>query len=333
MPGFDGGTPTIEDAYMDVTYFAPDVKLRGGKMKVPLSLERLESGAELLLIQRSVVNQLSPNRDIGFYLFGDLFGSRVAYQVGAFDGTIDNSSNSSGDINDGKEMAARVFVSPFRTWDEPYLKGLGVGAATTYGSDSPGESLSSFSYKTAESVTWFKYRTSSSITATQSGNRTRVDPQGYYFWGPFSMMGEWIWTNEGVTQVNASAGTTKQARFNNKGYMAQATYVLTGEDAAYKGLTPRNSFDPRNGHWGAFEVALRGSKLGVDDLAFADGFADPTVSAGSATEITAGINWYLSKNFKFQLNYVHTEFDRQILINSSPFSAVQSFLMQMQLSY
>lgn len=332
MPDFGQGQAVIEDAYMDVTYFGPELKLRGGKEKVPLSLERLQSSEYLTFIERSIVNRLTPNRDVGFYFFGDLLASRLTYQVGAFDGSLDNASND-GDVNDGKELAARVFGHPFLGTGVPFLTGLGFGVGGTYGNDDDGENLSGLNYRTAERVTFFKYLTSSTITATQSGRRARVDPQGYYFWGPFALMGELVWTNEGVKQVNSTTDASKEAIFNNRGFMAQASYVLTGENASYKGVVPANSFDPRNGHWGAFEVGLRGSQIHFDEDTVLDGFSNPKLTANDASEITAGVNWYFNKNFKFMVNYNWTNFDHSIEINDELFKGVQSFLMQMQLAY
>ena len=65
--------------------------------------------------------------------------------------------------------------------------------------------------------------------------------------------------------------------------------MLTGEDASYKRVVPINAFDPVNGTWGAFEVALRGATVGLDREAFAEGFASnsssvhtrPTTPSGS----------------------------------------------------
>jgi phosphate-selective porin OprO/OprP len=332
MPDLGQGDVTIEDAYLDVTYLAPELKLRAGKTKVPLSLERLQSSEYITFVERSIANRLTPNRDVGFYLFGDLLASEITYQLGAFDGTLDNSSTD-GDINDGKEMAARVFLHPFLGLGAPSLKGFGVGFGATYGNDDDGEDLSSLRYRTAERVTFFTYTSSSDITPSATGSRTRLAPQGYYFWGPFALMGEYNWTREGVSQENTATGAVREAFFENAGWEVQASYVLTGENASYRGVVPKRSFDPRSGRWGAFEVAARGSKIDFDGDVFALGFADPTVSAGGAAEVSAGVNWYLTRNFKLMVDYFHTRFDHDIEIDDELFSGVNSVLMQLQISY
>jgi len=332
MPDFGLGTTTLQDAYMDINYFGPEVKLRAGKTKVPFSLERLQSAQNLLFIERAISQNLAPNRDVGFYLFGDLLDSIVGYQAGVFNGEQDGGSVD-GDVNDGKELAARLFGFPFKETDLPYLQGLGVGLAGTYGADDGGNDVTNTNYRTSERVSFFRYRSPSNTTVTAQGNRNRVSPQGYYFWGPFGLQGEYIRSKVGVQWEGNTSGAITQREFDNEGWFVQASYVLTGEDATYGTLVPINNFDPRNGRWGAFEVALRGSKVSIDQDAFTSGFADPDAFPSKTSEITAGVNWYLNKNFKFQLNYSNTEFDRRIEINDELFSGVNSFQMQFQISY
>ena len=111
------------------------------------------------------------------------------------------------------------------------------------------------------------------------------------------------------------------------------TYVLTGEDASYKGVSPKNNFDPRNGKWGAFEVALRGSEINAGQEVFDEGFANPDNFASEVSEITAGVNWYLNKNVKFQLNYTRTSFDREVEINDATWNDLNSLIFQLQLAF
>jgi phosphate-selective porin OprO/OprP len=49
--------------------------------------------------------------------------------------------------------------------------------------------------------------------------------------------------------------------------------------------------------------------LTVDDKAFEDGYADAKKSAKSADAVGGGVNWYLSSNARFSLDYEQTAFD------------------------
>ena len=77
--------------------------------------------------------------------------------------------------------------------------------------------------------------------------------------------------------------------------MAQASYYLTGENSSFGWVKPLHPFDPRNGGWGAWEVAARISNTAAQSRQFELGFANPGVLAKTATEFALGINWYLKQ--------------------------------------
>ena len=113
-------------------------------------------------------------------------------------------------------------------------------------------------------------------------------------------------------------------RSNHDAWQIAATYLVTGEDASFKGVKPKKNFDLNTGSWGAWELVGRYSELNIDDKTFTYGildgsgaaplatahylYADPKVSARSAHTWTAGINWYLNPDVKFALNYARTSF-------------------------
>jgi phosphate-selective porin OprO/OprP len=78
------------------------------------------------------------------------------------------------------------------------------------------------------------------------------------------------------------------------------SYVLTGEDASYKGVSPINNFDPRNGRWGAFEVTARGGQTEIDEDAFGLGLASEPTSTAGRLELVLGLNWYLKPQLQVQ---------------------------------
>src|SRR5262245_10442631 len=111
MTDFGGGTATVQDAYIDARPWSWG-KLRAGKYKPPVGLERLQSGSELLFVERGLPTNLVPNRDVGAQLHGELFDGAFSYALGAFNGVPDLGSGDL-DNNDSKEFAGRVFVQPF----------------------------------------------------------------------------------------------------------------------------------------------------------------------------------------------------------------------------
>jgi phosphate-selective porin OprO and OprP len=305
MPDFGNGQVVLQDAYADVRIL-PEIKLRGGKFKEPVGLERLQSAKDILFVERALPTNLVPNRDVGFQLFGDIGGGIVSYAVGAFDGVFDGGLTD-GDNNDGKDVAGRLFFQPFLKTEIGPLQGLGFGAAGTYGKQKGSAATPNLPvFKTAGQSTFFKYLntpasgTASASIAVASGKVFRVVPQLYYSWGHFGLLGEYVRSSQEVTN-----GTT--ATLTNQAWQTTVSYVLTGEKASYKGVKVKNPINPKQGHWGAFELVGRYNELRVDKAAFPT-FADPTASANLARAFGGGFNWYLTDNVKVVADFEHTLF-------------------------
>jgi phosphate-selective porin OprO/OprP len=329
MPDFGGGQTVLQDAYMDVKYL-PYARLRAGKYKNPLSLERLQGGSELLFVERSIANNLAPNRDVGVGLFGDVLDGALSYQASVFNGTGDGGS-SDGDTTSDKEIGARIFGEPFHGSDIAAVKGLGFGFGGNYGTQKDGDNLNSVQYRTAGRSTFFRYATSSSTTVLADGKRARFAPGAYWFWGPVGFMGEYIYSKQGAIRTNDDGSA--RGRFENTGWFTQASWVLTGEDASFKMVNPINPFDPRNGRWGAFEIAARGSNVDIDDDLFDEGFATEPQSTRSANSWSIGANWYLNRNFKLQANWEHTQFDTEVAFGDDLRGSEDVFLTRFQIAF
>jgi len=309
-PDFGQGKVVLQDAYLNITYF-DFASLRTGKYKAPLDLERLQSDRDLEFSERSLIQNLVPNRDTGIEIHSDsLFDNRLTYQLALMNGVPNNTASDTNDIdnNDGKDFVGRIFTTPFKLSENQWLKGLGFGFAGSYG-DERGSTTST--YKTYGASTWFSY--TKGVTA--SGLRARLEPQAYYYWRSFGLMAEYAQDEHSLNQflTVGKAPHIKQTNdtdtFRDDGYFAQASYLLTGEDASYGWIKPIHPFDPRNGWWGGWELAARISNLAADSRQFKLGFADPTVSAKTATEYALGVNWYLTSNIKWQFDYANTFFD------------------------
>ena len=282
----------LQDAYFTARWF-PELQLVGGKMKEPVSLERLQSGANLLFVERGYTAQVAPNRDVGCLFQGDLFDT-LTYQVGAFNGVADGGSADIESADDEKDVVARLFAHPFRRTAIEPLKELGIGVAGTYGNQEG--ALRSFTSPGQQRI--FAY----SSTAVADGDHWRVAPQGYWYWGPFGLFGEYIVSNQKV--VNGAAAD----QLEHSAWQVAASYVLTGEKNSWRGIAPKRPFSLSNGGWGAFEIAARCQELSLDDDTFPT-FASATGNASEAKSWAVGLNWHLNRNFKLQVNYEKTDFD------------------------
>lgn len=310
LPDFAGSQVILFDAYVDANYI-PEAKLRVGKFKPPVGLERLQGAPYTLFIERGQPTNLVPNRDFGVQLFGDLLNGALSYQVAVLNGAPDNSNPAVGDVNDDKDFAGRIFAQPFKDLSIDALKGLGIGFSGTFGRQRGNTGTPDLpTLKTFGQGTFFQYKGAVAATMTAPaqgptlafGQRDRWSPQAYYYVGPFGLLAEYVNSTQSVRRDNNSG------RVSNDAWQVAASFVLTGEAASYKGVTPAEPFDPFTGKWGAWEVAARYGQLHVDSDAFSQNFADPRVSARRDKEWVVGLNWYLNKNIKFMLDYAQSDF-------------------------
>ena len=302
MPDFGRGTTFLQEAYFDAT-IQPWIKFRAGKYKGPVGLERLAGDSELLFFERAFPTALVPNRDVGVELYGEPWGGVLTFAAGLFDGVPDGSSADT-DGDDKKEFEGRLFTHPFRKSTREALQGLGIGVSGTLGKKAGSPSSPSVaSYRTSAQQTFFHYRADGTLAGTviADGAHSRISPQAYYYGGPFGLLGEYV-----VSLQEVERGTFRKT-LGNRAWQVAASYVLTGEKASYRSVTPAHSFDRGQGHWGAFEIAARYSELRVDPAAFPV-FANPQDSSQKARAWTVGFNWYLNKNAKFVFDYEQTHF-------------------------
>ena len=301
MEDFGQGTTILEDAYADLHYW-PEFRLRVGKFKEPVGLERLEEDRALKFVERALPTVLVPDRDLGFNFHGDLFAQRVEYALGLFNGTADNTATADGDNNDGKDFAARIFVHPFGDTSLEYVRQLGFGIAGTYG-DERSTTIDS-SYKSTGQNVFFSY--AKGVVA--AGPRYRISPQADYYWKSFGLLGEFVQNTQRLLLPPSTGKAAHPRTISNQAWQLAATYLLTGEDATYGQVKPRRNFDPIGGGIGAWEVVARIDDLQVDRDVYKYGLASASTSSREAFEWALGVNWYLNPNVKMQFDYEHTGF-------------------------
>lgn len=376
----DASGNSVVDAYIDLK-FSPKASVRVGKQKGPISIERLQSGSALPFIERGLANELAPNRDLGISLFGKLANDKVNYTVGVFNGTADGRDVSSGD-DSRKEVEGRIFIEPFKN-EYSSLAGLGFGVAGSYGnkhaSGNPANQNVANTlprYRSYGQNPFFGFETFASpggngfsSVVIADGKHTRLVPQASFYKDALGVTAEYAISEQEVrrsTNRNANGATnttpllSKAKKLKNNAYTVTATYVLTGEDSTYAGVTPSSPFTLGGEGWGAFEVAGRVAALTVDKDAFVgnalntlttssnatfngitavnggDGsdlrLADPSSSAHRAQNYGVGLNWYLNRNLKLSADYNQTTFDGGNA-NGTDRDTERTLFTRVQLSY
>ena len=292
-PDFGQGTTVIYDAYVELKYF-DNAKVRVGKFKPPVGMERLQSDDDTNFVERGLPTLLVPSRDIGYQISGDVVKRRAAYAVGVFNGVPDNSLSDTA-VSNHRDYAGRIFLTPFQPDEHNLLAGLGVGVGASSG-NVDGEPLPS--YKSFGQNTFFTFASG----VAEAGHRTRLAPGAYYYLGPFGLLTEYGLTEEGLQKGTVLRDIAFRA------WQVQTSFLLTGEKKGFTSPTPKKAFDPRNHGWGAVELAVRVSDFSAERGIFNYGFASVTSSPRHAHEWVGGVNWYLNRLFRTSLDYGSTNY-------------------------
>jgi len=276
---FGQGGAVLTDGYLDIHYW-PEFRLRAGQFKVPFSYEELFSDNNLDFVERSVADSLTPKRDIGAMLHGSLFGGIVSYAGGIFNGSGQNTA----DTNDSKDLAGRLVAYPFKQSELTLLRNLHLGADVAWGDEGSGQSLQGL---TDGQFVFFP-------RIPTRGDRLRYSGEVAYYTGPFTLYGEYIQSQEERKGIGTGADLF------GRGWYVTTTYVLTGETKVPgQTVVPTRwamPVGPDRG-WGAWELAVRFAQLDFRAN-------DPTVKSNRVNALTLGVNWYLTPNVKWLVNFV-----------------------------
>lgn len=291
------GTVRILDAWGDLR-FDEGTFLRMGKFKGVTGLERLQSFSRTLFIERGLPSVVTPTREIGAELHGWFSDGWLEWTLGLYDGTLDDTDLSTNtNFGDDFDLGARLALHPFT--------GFTIGVAATLGEESitidDTDRDRRLRYRTSGRNTFFRYADGVLL----DGNRARLNAFASWYRGPISVLTEWIRSSYEV-RLGDNAETVATDAFT-----AQFGWVLTGENASYDGVRPKHPFAPANDHWGALELGLRYHLLEVGEEAF-NGANGVRYARSNATQradaFGLGINWILTDNLLFALNYEITDF-------------------------
>jgi phosphate-selective porin OprO/OprP len=323
LPDFGQGTTIVQDAYMNVHYW-DEMQFEVGRFKQPISYEQLIQDRYVPTLERSLIDQLVPARDLGAMIHGEnVFQNRLDYAVSVSNGEINGNST---DLNNHKDVDGRIAIRPLNDPDLPdWLRYFQVGVSGGVGVEN--EAISPASLKEPDTVPFLNFNS----TVRADGVRTRLCPELAYFYGHFGFLAQYYAEQQDMqpNSTGAASKITIDVPFN--GYMFLATLFLTGETRTTwsEQIKPLRDFDP---HCpiscpGAWELVARVSRLDVGDV-FEKGnyqLVNPAKNSDEAMEVTVGFNWYFNAWVRMQFNYEHDMFGQPVLLGSStPGNQLQS---------
>jgi phosphate-selective porin OprO/OprP len=268
---------------------------RFGNMKEPFSLEDLTSIVALTFMERSLpTDAFNRGRNIGIRYDIPLFDERITLGAGAFLNT--GSFSDVGDAQDqmsehnGYNLTARLTGLPWYAEDGARLLHLGLSYSHGIRKEANDDDRIQFRARPESRLTDDRLVDTGLFFADRLN---LINPELAVVFGPLSFQGEYYYT---FTDADAVGDP------DFWGFYVQGSYFLTGEHRNYNAsrgifsrVSPRREFRPLRGGWGAWELGARFSYIDLNNEG---------IQGGRERNFTAGLNWYLTRNFRFMFNYV-----------------------------
>jgi phosphate-selective porin OprO/OprP len=277
--------------------------IKVGNFKEPFSLETLTSSKNITFMERSYVDNFSPDRNLGVSVthWGRLWQASLgAFQQPA--GDVDASA-----ANEATAVTGRVTFAPVLADRRLLHVGLAASRRT------PDAGLPADAHQMR-----FRARPETDVSLARFLTTGKIKNVDFTFYnnaelamvaGPVSVQAE-------GTRVSVHRRADLETATFDGGY-AYVSWFLTGESRQY--LVDEGEFDrvyPKSAQ-GAWELAARISTMNLNDFS-----PDVNIKGGKATNYTLGVNWYINPNFKWMLNYTRVIND----INAKPDLGVAPFV-------
>jgi phosphate-selective porin OprO/OprP len=271
---FADGEADVEDAWIGHDGLYPWI-FRVGHIKEPFGLDKLTSRKYIIFMERALPSELTPGRNIGLALHW--LGAQTTVAAGLFGDDFNDDADDEGD--EGWGVTARATYAPVAQ-DRSALH-FGVAASHRRMDD---EAEYRIDVRPESHLTDVRYLDTGKIEESRSVSLLGLEAA--WVGGPLSLQGEWM---------RADLERQEQADPSFDGWYLQGSWFLTGESRHYK--RKKGAFGRLRplADSGAVELALRYSRLDLNDL---------DVEGGMSKQLTLGLNWYLNAQMRLMANYI-----------------------------
>ena len=284
--------PELKDGYLQYTGF-DNARVWVGNFKQPSGLEQLTSSNNITFTERSLVNSLQEGRRMGVAY--QRWGEQTTLMLSAF-------GDEANGLVEGSGVAGRFVYHPQLSGER--VLHFGISAARSEDEDDK------VRFRTRPESHQDGHRIISTGAILHVDKLLRTGLEAAYVDGRFSAQAEFV-------DIKLSRRGGSDLSFS--GYYAYASYFLTNDSRAYKANDGAfDKVDP-NSSGGAWELALRFSRL---DL------TDGGIRRGEAATFTLGLNYYATPNLRFMANYVAADSD-MLAGNDDP----NSLQLRMQITF
>lgn len=294
---FASGEFELQDCFIAYD-FPRKLRLQVGNMKESFSVATLTSSMNLWFLEKAmVVSALSPEVQSGIQASWNgknllaMGGVHFRTIAGKSEKESNDEKNKMGE-DDGISYTARGVWMPLSA-NRDY--GLHLGAAASYRTPKTsdgGDMPNSVRYRVTSVSTINKIKFIDSGVIEHVHHNWLFGAELLAFYDSFRFQGEYM-----MNQVHRT-GDLSTERFN--GYYAQAGYLFFNGRQTYN--RSRGVFSNPSGlqKWGGLEVVARWERMDMNSH---------DVKGGLANALTLGLNYYMNRYFKAQLNYSHIDHD------------------------
>lgn len=302
---FSNGVYELKDALIRYTGLC-NWEFTLGNFKEDFSMEQTTSSRYLPFIERPMVVQtFAPSRHVGFearwarkwlYLSG-----------GVFFQTIDNletltyveDNNKDYGRSQGMSYTGKAIFMPFYN---SLNYGLHIGLGASYRTPKTDVTISEYggarySSRNSTSINRKKYLDTDVIPNVDHEFLYNVELAGY--WKGLRVQSEYIADNVFISN-KAPVAVNRQTKMFN-GMYAMAGYMLFGGRQRYNTQDGEFTQPSLGRSWGDMELLFRYDYLNLNSR---------NIRGGAGENFTLGLNYYINKSVKFEVNYQYTNNDR-----------------------
>ncbi|RLD84684.1 MAG: hypothetical protein DRJ10_00495 [Bacteroidetes bacterium] len=301
---FDGMLVDIKDVYIRRFFGTPGNpwgQIRIGQFRMPQGMQQTTTSRYLKLMERASLKEFNPNRRLGIgwaswnlkYMFAlGLHTEETRNALDYKEGDPDPNYYK-GELQGATPMLGLSTRAAYYFFNDP---GKLLSLSAGYSRRTPGlykypDNRIKYDPKDETYVSELEF-TVVKVGGVKTANNINVDLAASY--GPLRITGEYHYNLLAMKDVAGSV--------NFSGFYVQSAFLLTGESHPWNHREGEFTQVRANKKSGAWEIVARYSYINLNDF-------EHGVRGGQKGQYTAGLNYYVSRNVKFMLNYSFVDHD------------------------
>ena len=299
------GTPEIKDAYLGFTG-VKNLEIKMGNFKENFSIQRNTTSRYLQFMERPMVTYLAPSRHMGInfkYSLPHIWASAGVFGPALEDAetmTAFQDGNKDYGLNCGLSYTGKLVYRPINN----KTTSLHIGAAASYRnpktSSTDGYNAVRYSTRNTTGVNRKKYMDTDAIQYLDHEFAYTFELAGHH--KGLRWEGAYIARKPFVDEAKWEAKVGENPNFQQAwGWYVQAGYLLFGGSQNYDAGGAKYTRTNNGKNWGDIELCAR--------VEYADFNISKYVMGGSAYAYSLGLNFHVTRNVKFVVNYQFTDQD------------------------